>query len=142
MNNAMMAAFGTGVNFTTPKDLYPDAGGASTAEIGGAATPYTTDAGAAGAADPSGASTAVPPGRTLFGQPLTWYVVLVAMFLVLGWAGHKLGGREGETGVHNLRLSGYNVLFIGLASLIFLTLAKVVFTKVRVPGLSTVVQAA
>jgi len=139
MNAATAAMFGSAINKSTARDLYPDAPGASTAQIGSAATPYTTDASTAAGGDPANTG-AVPAGKGLLGQPLSWFAILLVLFLLLGWVGKKVGGREGEVGVHNLKLSGYNILFITLAAIIGLGAMKVVLTRIRVPGLSTFVQ--
>jgi hypothetical protein len=141
MNAATAAMFGSAINTSTARDLYPDAPGASTAQIGSAATPYTTDASSASGGDPANANAGiVAAGPGLLGQPISWFVIILVLFLILGWVGKKVGGREGETGVHNLKLSGYNILFISLAAMIGLGALKVVFSRVRIPGLSTFVQ--
>lgn len=149
LNNALALQFGTAVNYSTPKDLYPDAAGASVAQIASAQTPYTTDVVAAsdtatvemtdtGAGNGASAGAGAQSSR---GAIMTSMLAIIALFLALGWVGGKLGGREGETGVSNLKLSGYNIAFIGLASVIFTGMAKIVFARVRVPGVSTWVAA-
>lgn len=139
--NPAAAMFGSAINTATARDLYPDASGATTASIGSAATPYTTDASAAASSDTANANApAQATGRGIFGQPLSWFVVLIVLFFLLGWVGKKVGGREGETGVHNLKLSGYNILFITLAATIGLAALKVLFSKIPVPGLTPLLQ--
>lgn len=135
------AMFGTAINYATARDLYPDAPGASTANIGSASTPYTTDMSASSPSSAPADTSATPAApSTLIGHPLSWFVVLIVLFLVLGFVGHKIGGREGETGVHNLKLSGYNILFITLAAMLGFAGMKVLFSRFQVPGLSTFVQ--
>jgi hypothetical protein len=148
MNQQAAQMFGTAINFATARDLYPDAPGSSTAQLGSAATPYTTDTSSAGGGggsavmQPAGAGggASAPVATSIGGKPLSWFVVLLVLFLALGYVGHKIGGREGETGVHNLKLSGYNILFITLAAMLGFAAFKVIFSKLQVPGLSTFVQ--
>lgn len=142
MNAQTAAMFGSAINYSTARDLYPTAPGPTTAEIGAAATPFTTDASSAATMDASNAAAtnAAPASATVAGQPLVWFGALIVLFIGLGIVGHKLGGREGETGVHNLRFSAYNILFITLAAVIGITAFKVVFTRLNVPGLTTLVQ--
>lgn len=143
-NPALAAALGSAVNWATVRDLYPTASGPTTSEIGGANTPYTTDPSAAlGAAGATSVddTAAAPSGRTLLGQPITWFVVLIALFVALAWAGKKVGGEAAQTGFSNLKLSAYNILFIGLAAALFVGAMKVVFSRVKVPGLTEYVQA-
>lgn len=144
--NAIQSQFGTGVNFATARDVYPTAPGATLGQIASAQTPYTTDAVTAAsngpAAAPANGNGAAPANgasspRAIIVTILTLIVLLVA----LGFIGNKLGGREGQTGLSNLKLSGYNIAYISLASVIGIGLLKVLFTRFRVPGVSTYISA-
>jgi hypothetical protein len=149
LNNALALQFGTGINYATPRDVYPSAPGASTAQIASAQTPYTTDVVAAsdsavvegpGGMNGNGNGNGGAAGSSR-GAIMMSMLTIIALFVALGFVGNKLGGREGQTGVSNLKLSGYNIAFIGLASIIFIGLAKIIFTRIRVPGVSTWVAA-
>lgn len=132
--------FGTGVNYASVKDVYPDARGASVGQVAGAQTPYTTDQVSAATSD-AGGGAAAPAASSSPRSIMVTMITIIVLFVVLGVVGNKLGGREGETGLSNLKLSGYNVAYITLASMIGIGLAKIAFTKWQVPGVSTYVQA-
>lgn len=139
-------------NFLGARNVYPAYPGATTGGLAASASPYSFLASGATAefrsssgmaSAPGGASALAPPGAGqpmggtsggIFGQPLTWWAVFVGLFLLLGWAARKYSS-EGEA-FATIKLSIVNVVTIGLAAAVFLGLAKAVFGKYHVPGLS------
>lgn len=73
------------------------------------------------------------------GNPIIALLALGVMVGLLMWGSHKLGTDED---FKNIRLSSFNILTIGWVAIIGLTVWKFVFTKIKVPGLSTIVLAA
>lgn len=138
-------------NFLGARNVYPAYPGATTGGLAASASPYSFlasgstgefrsssgMASAPGAIGPVSGAIGQPMGGTsggVFGQPLTWWAVFVGLFLLLGWAARKYSS-EGEA-FATIKLSIVNVVTIGLAAAVFLGLAKAVFGKYHVPGLS------
>lgn len=130
------------VNF---RGIYPTAPGQSLGQRGGAATPYVSggynrdnpgqNASSALASDGTGGMV----GTGVFGQPLAWWGILVALLIGLMWAAQKYGSEGAQ--FHSVKLSIYNVLVISLAAMIGLGFFKMLFGKFRIPGLSAFVAA-
>jgi hypothetical protein len=122
-------------------NVYPTAG-KTTGARGSAMTPYATGAFSqdSKATAPSGAPDAgsASPGGGIFGQPLTWWVVILALLVGLMFAA-KRAGQGSEFG--NIKASVYNIAVITLAAAVGVGFLKVVFGKYQVPGLSTYIQA-
>src|SRR4051812_29142015 len=94
------------------RNVYPTAVGPTISQRASAMTPYASgtysqDPNSAG--NPSDDSAA--PTGGLFGQPLTWWVVLAVLLFGLMFAAKK-AGQDSEFG--NLRLSFYNILTVTL----------------------------
>lgn len=136
-----MNKWGLNINGTTVRDVYPNAPGATTASLAAAQTVDSNQ----GSDMPSAEAGAVRPalnamaGRGIMGQPLTWWAIIAAMLFALMYAA-KRTGQASEFG--NIKLSAYNILTITMAAMIGMALFKVLFTRVRVPGLSDFVMAA
>lgn len=132
--------FNSAINLVPASNLYPDAPGGSLGQVAGAATPYSMGPtqeplnGTGTGDSPTDAD--MPTG--FLGQPLTAWGTFLVLFLVIGWVGHKTGE---PSGMGNLKLSGYNVLYIGLASILVIGAFKVIFTRFKVPGFTTLIQA-
>jgi hypothetical protein len=69
------------------------------------------------------------------GSASAWWLVLLGILLALSFVFEKVD--TGST-FGNIKLSAYNALIIGLYAVLFISLTKVFFTKVKVPGLSAV----
>ena len=131
------------VNTINARNIYPTAPGASLGVQGSAMSAYGYGAPQGGPMQndnsSSGSSTvdyAAAVGLT--GRPLNWWLVMFVMLILLMWGSKKLG-TDGDFG--NIKLSAYNVLTIGLASIIGISFFKMLFTKIPVPGLTTLVMA-
>jgi hypothetical protein len=126
-------------NAVGARNVYGTASGPTISQRASAMTPfasgsYSQDPNSAG--NPDGDRAAAPSG--LFGQPLTWWLVMVALLVGLMFVAKK-AGQDSEFG--NLRLSFYNILTVTLAAAVGIGFLKVVFTRISVPGLSTYIQA-
>lgn len=143
-------------NIVHVRNIYPEAGGPTVATRGSSLTPYVAGqfkyvpgmggntlvpggAIAAPAAQADNSPAANGNGGGLFGRPFTWWFVLVALLIALMWGAQRFGS-EGED-FKNVRHSLYNVAIISLAAMIGFGLFKVIFGKLRVPGLSDYVAA-
>jgi hypothetical protein len=128
-------------NTVNAGNVYPTAG-KTIGQRGSAMTPYATGAysqdgkatAPSGAPDNGGAN----PGGGIFGQPLTWWLVFVALLLGLMFVA-KRAGQGAEFG--NIKASAYNVAVISLAAAVGIGFLKVVFGRYQVPGLSTYIGA-
>lgn len=120
-------------NQVDSRNVYGSAGGGTTGTRASAFAPYT--AGRPGTEVPTGGGS----GGGFFGKPLSWWFVIVVLTVALMWTAQRYGS-EGEQ-FKNVRLSVYNIVVISLAAMIGFGAFKVIFGKVRVPGLSDFVQA-
>jgi len=124
-------------NPTPARNLYPTSPGATLGQASGAQSMSTTGrpvGDQVGAAGGNGGMV----GDGIFGQPLSWFVALIALFIVLGMVA-KRAGNAGEFG--NIKASAYNIMTITFAAIIGIAGLKVVLTRFPVPGLSAVVLA-
>ena len=69
-------------------------------------------------------------------NPIVTFFVMVALILVTMWGAEKLAGDEGK--YSNIRVSAYNILFIGWIAAIGLFFGRSFFTKFPLPGVTTV----
>ena len=120
-------------NPTAAASVYPSAGGSTVSVAASAGSDVTT-------APVSGGQNAAAAGAGggVLGQPLTWWVALIALFIGLRFVAAK-SGNAAEFG--NIRANAYNILTITFAAIIGIVGLKLVFNKVQVPGLSTLVAA-
>lgn len=123
-------------NQVDTRNVYGSAGGSTTGTRASAFTPYAAGGGGASRA---GEVPAAGNGGGVFGKPLSWWFVLVALLVGLMWAAQRYGS-VGED-FKNVKLSVYNIVVISLAAMIGFGAFKVIFGKVRVPGLSDFIQA-
>lgn len=72
------------------------------------------------------------------GNPLSWWLALAGLYVVGGYLAQRVG-TDGEFA--NVKLTPYNVFVITLAAILGISMAKFIFTKYPVPGLSAVVLA-
>ena len=100
------------------------------------ATPASTGAQSSAAAS-NPVDNALKVGAS--GEPVVWWVAMVVLLLGLMYGAQKLGA-DGD--FSNLKMSAYNIFVISIAAIIGINLFKLLFTKVPVPGLSTVVLSA
>lgn len=77
--------------------------------------------------------------RGPLGKPASWWVMLALVFAVMVFISRRYGGSE-KFG--NLRMSLWNMMLLTVFYVIMLNFLKVVFSYVRVPGLSELIKAA
>lgn len=123
-----------GINTTPVRSFYPSFGGPS---MGETATPIPAKTDPTNAAPQGEVAQAAAVGAT--GSPLLWWVALLVMLVGLMFLVKFIGGEQAKSDFANIKPSVYNVLIIGLASIVGINFFKVVFTRFKVPGLSTIV---
>lgn len=139
------------------RNVYGGAKGMSTGNLAGADTPYTlgifgTRIGssnfggdmrdpnsAPSGTDAAGAPPAGDQGGGFLTKPFSWWIAFAVALVVLMWGAQKFGS-EGED-FKNIKLSFFNILVISLAAILGISLFKILFTKVQVPGLSPLIAA-
>lgn len=121
-------------NPTPLRNVVASAGGGTLGTASGGDSLTTTAP--VGQGSVAGTSPATTGG--IIGQPLTWWATLIVVFIVLGMIAKKAGNESEFT---NIRVSAYNILQVTLMAIIGIAGLKVVFTRFRVPGISTLVQA-
>lgn len=131
--------FAPDVNFVPVRNVYATAPGGTTGTLAAATSPDTSGYGARGAINGTGGSATTPGTPTLAGHPVAWYLGLLAVIIVMVIFARKTGQAED---FRNLRASFYNVTFIGLTATLFIVLAKIAVSKVRIPGLTDIILAA
>lgn len=142
-------------NTTFRRNVYAGAAGMTTGGLAGADTPYTlgifgTQVGASNfgasmedpSSAPSGHGPAAAPtngGGGFLTKPFSWWIAFAIALVVLMWGAQKWGS-QGED-FKNIKMSFFNILVISLASILGITLFKILFVRVRVPGLSDLIAA-
>lgn len=126
-------------NDVSARNVYGGASGATLGQRSAAMSPYairgaSVDSDSGDVVD-AGASSA---GSGLFGKPVTWWLVILALLFALMFVAKK-AGQDSE--FSNVRLSAYNIATITLAAVVGIGFLKVVFGRFQVPGLSTYVAA-
>jgi hypothetical protein len=129
-----------GVNAIPLRSLMPRASGLSLSNEGSSASPPTsvTSPQAQRMAASSEAAQAAQVGAQ--GSPIIALVVMAILLFGLMFVAKRFGS-EGST-FSSIKLSVYNILVISLAAIIGINFFKLVFTKFKVPGVSTMVLAA
>lgn len=122
-------------NPTPGANIYPAGGGSTLSTAAGAGSLVSTENAGGGAS--IGTSGQMAAGGVV-AQPLTWWVTMIILFIVLGFVAKK-AGNAGEFG--NLKVSAYNILMITIAAIIGIAGLKVLFTKFPVPGITTLLGA-
>lgn len=130
-------AFGSAVNYTKLKNIYPAAQGGSLGQAGGIST-------VGAGTDPSKSSVQTEmvsqQAASSGGTSALYWVFVVGLLIGLMWFSQRFGS-EGKQ-FADLRLSIYNIFVITLAAIVGLASLKALFTKFPVKGLSQVVLAA
>ncbi len=72
------------------------------------------------------------------GHPLPWWIAILVLLVALSWGATKFDVGSNAPTYGNIRFSTYNIITIGLASVIFITLFKAIFTRWPIPGLSLI----
>lgn len=137
------------------RNVYSGAAGMTTGNLGGADTPYTlgifgtqTSAGNfGGLRDPNTARSGqagdgtdgAPAAGGFLSKPFAWWIAFAVALFALMWGAQRWGS-EGED-FKTIRLSMYNILVISLAAILGISLFKILFTKLTVPGLSDLIAA-
>lgn len=131
--------FAPDINYMPARNIYPDASGGTLGSASSAMSPDTAGYSAAAVASDGGPMVSAPAARGVAGHPLAWWVALAVLFAAFVFVGRKVGTAESFS---NIRFNAYNIVGIGLASVLFITVAKILVTKYPVPGLTQIVQAA
>jgi hypothetical protein len=78
-------------------------------------------------------------GRLIGGEPFAWILGIVLMLWAIGMiARHpKVPGVPG-----NIAVNVYNATVIGWTAIVVIVISKAIVTRFRIPGLSTVIEAA
>lgn len=133
-----MPQFNSGVNSLKLRSAYPRAAGLTTGEVGtSTASPSAPNSPRANVAG-NEVMRAAQVGVT--GSPLLALAVMTIMLFALMFIAKRIGS-EGAT-FASIKLSIYNIFVITLAAIIGLNFFKLVFTKLKVPGVSAAVLAA
>ena len=69
------------------------------------------------------------------GNPMVWWVIMLGLLFGVTFVIEKFNT---AATFGNIKLSAYNALIIGLYAVLFISVSKVFFTKVKIPGLSAV----
>ncbi len=72
------------------------------------------------------------------GRPMNWWILMFVLLLALMYGSRKLGT---DSDFSNIKLSAYNVLTIGLASIIGISFFKMLAVRVPIPGLTPLILA-
>lgn len=127
------------------RNVYAGAPGPTIAGTAGSLSPFGGGGTGAATVTPGGVSstssaTAVQrvAATTFLGQPMTWFLLLLALLISLRFVAGKLG--EGED-FKNIRVTVHNVIVISLAAIIGIGFLKVVFNRWPVPGLTNYINA-
>jgi len=128
-------------NQVDQRNVYGATGGGTTGTRGSAFTPYAAGGGSSRAAPTAAEAQSGGGGNGggVFGKPLSWWFVLLVLLVGLMWGAQRFGSEAEQ--FKNVRLSVYNIVVISLAAMIGFGAFKVIFGKVRVPGLSDYIQA-
>lgn len=122
------------------RSVYPTSPGATLGIRSGAQTPFSGRAMAGGRMpDATAEAGEVESAASIGGNPMLAWASMLVLLVALMWGAKRLGV---DDDFKNLKLSVYNILVIGLAGIIGFTFWKIVFTKIKVPGLSPLVLAA
>lgn len=78
----------------------------------------------------------------ILGQPASWWIVWLVVFVLFLWAARKFGPGDGDGRYGNLLPSLYNGVFLTLYIVLILNVLKVFATKFKIPGLSELILAA
>lgn len=118
------------INYMAVKDVYPtmgdeSLGGIATGDLLGP-TPGEVEAG----------TSEIDQALTIGGQanPLVGALVFLLLLVATMWVMHRLG-REGD--FSNIKASAYNALVIGWTAILTIPVFKFLFTKIKLPGVST-----
>lgn len=134
------------VNLVPASNIYgPSAGSPSLGVRSSALSPYDPGDGSAymdasgvavGASDASAAAGARRSG--FLGQPVTWWLLILALLVGLRFIARHLG--EGEE-FRNIKVSVYNVLVVALSAIVGISVIKVLVNVKPIPGLTNIVNA-
>jgi hypothetical protein len=81
------------------------------------------------------------PSGGLLGQPASWWVVWLVVFVLFLWVARRFAPGDGNR-YGNLLPSAYNGIFLTLYIVLILNVLKVFATKFKIPGLSELILAA
>lgn len=137
----------TGVsNAVAVRNVYGSAPGPTLGIISTAMTPYdtgnsmssgnmTSDTGGTGV---ESVSDTTRKSGGFFGQPFTWWLLLIVLLFAWKFVASKFGeGEESRT----VKVTVYNVILIALAAIIGIGFFKVIFNRWQIPGLTDFVNA-
>jgi hypothetical protein len=124
------------INYMPVRNVYPTAGVASLGQMvtAGAPGPGPEEIAVGGGGE-------VATALTVGGQanPLVGLLVFLALVAASMWAAQRLGQGDGQFA--NIKASAYNALVISWIAILGIPIWKFVFTRFKVPGVSTWVHA-
>lgn len=140
------------VDVLTARNVYGGASGPSLGSIAGGLTPYSAQVGGVTESAVIGdggqttsstdnAQAAAVASTSLFGRPVTWWLVLLVVVLGIMMLVRKFGGGEGGATFAAIKPSFYNMFAITGNAIVGILLLKLLFNKVQVPGLTTLINA-
>jgi hypothetical protein len=118
------------------RNIYPTAPGLTdaAAATGGGMVAMPMGAAAGAAAPTTEAEMAAAVGA--LGKPISWWFVLLAAIFGSGYLVKRYAGGADFA---NIKITPFNCFMIGWIALLGIAFWKVVFTRVKVPGLSSLV---
>jgi hypothetical protein len=141
----------SGVDIITARNVYGGASGPSVGQIAGGLTPYSAQIGGVSQSavltdgDTVSASENVAAAdiasTSLFGRPVTWWLVLLVVVLGVMFVARKYSGGEGGATFAAIKPSFYNMFAITGNAVVGIVLLKLLFNKVQVPGLTPLINA-
>lgn len=120
------------INYMPLRNIYPTAGRETLGQIATGDSPGPTP----GSLE-AGTSGEVEDALAVGGQanPLVGFLVFLALVAATMWIAHRVGAADGQ--FSNLKASAYNALMVGWLAILAIPVWKFVFTRFKVPGVST-----
>ena len=143
MDRSQLYKSGSDMNNTVPvRNVYGAATGSTLGQVSAPMSPAslsgTYSQAPASSDNPTQGEPAASNGGGALAQPLTWLVILALLLVGFKFLSHKAGD-GGQFA--NLKVTIWNVVLIALAATVGIAFFKVVFGRIRVPGLSDLVAA-
>ena len=127
-----------GLNNVPVRSLYQRSSGLNLAQQGSSVTAPQTQNSPKSNKRPTEAAVAAQIGAS--GSPLLALGVIAVLLFALMFIAKRFGSEASEFA--SVKLSFYNIIVISLAAVIGINFFKLVFTKVKIPGVSAVFLAA
>lgn len=142
MDRSQLYKSGSDMNNTVPvRNVYGAATGNTLGQVSAPMSPASlsgTYSQAPSSADNPTQGEPAASGGGALGQPLTWLVILALLLVGFKFLSQKAGD-GGQFA--NLKVTIWNVVLIALAATVGIAFFKVIFGRIRIPGLSDLVAA-